>query len=54
MCPNQLIAAITAIAAALADGRDSDEIAVLGTVFTQLGDTLSTIAVQKSLCEKSK
>ena len=47
MCPNALITAITAAAAAIAEGRDPDEIAAIGAVFTQLGDTLATIAVQK-------
>ena len=54
MCPNQLIAAITAAAAALAEGRSADEITILGTIFTQLGDTLATIAAQKSLCDGQK
>lgn len=35
---------ISALAAAIADGRSSEELAVLAAVFTQLGDTLTTIA----------
>lgn len=50
MCPNQLIAAITATAAAIAEGREPEEITVLGAIFTQLGDTLATLAVQKAAC----
>lgn len=52
MCPNQLIAAITATAAAIADGKSEDEISLLGAIFTQLGDTLETIATQRSICSK--
>lgn len=51
MCPNQLTAAITATAAALAQGRSAGELSLLAAVFTQLGDTLATIAAQTALCE---
>lgn len=47
----ELTASITALANALACGRSADEVSLLGTVFTQLGDTLVTIATQRSLCE---
>lgn len=52
MCPNTLAAGITAIAAAIAEGRNADEIALIGAALTQLGDTLATIAVQKNFCGK--
>ena len=52
MCPNTLAAGITAIAAAIAEGRNADEIALIGAALTQLGDTLATIAVQKNICGK--
>ena len=52
MCPNTLAAGITAIAAAIAEGRNADEIALIGAALTQLGDTLATIAVQKTFCGK--
>lgn len=29
----------------------TDEVSLLGAVFTQLGDTLETIAAQRSICE---
>ena len=51
MCPNQLTATITAIAAILAEGRTTDEISLLAAILTQLGDTLDTIAAQKAICE---
>lgn len=50
MDPCELIASITALAAVLAKGRTADEITQLAVVFTQLGDTLATIAFQKGLC----
>ena len=49
----ELTASITAIANALACNRTVDEINLLGVAFTQLGDTLLTIATQKSICCKS-
>ena len=51
MCPNQLISAITAAAALLAEGKTAQELALLAAVFTQLGDTLATIATQKDICD---
>ena len=52
MCPNTLAAGITAIAAAIAEGREADEITLIGATLTQLGDTLATIAAQKNFCGK--
>lgn len=37
-------AAVTALAYAMASGRSAEEVEMLGLVFTQLGDTLATIA----------
>lgn len=54
MCPNQLTAAIAAAAVALGEGRSAGELSLLGAVLTQLGDTLATMAAQKSLCEERK
>ena len=52
VCPNTLAAGITAIAAAIAEGREADEITLIGATLTQLGDTLATIAAQKNFCGK--
>lgn len=52
MCPNTLASGITAMAVTIAEGRDADEIVLIGTVLTQLGDTLATIAAQKYFCCK--
>lgn len=54
MCPTSLAAGVTALAAAMAEGRSGDELSLLAAVFTQLGDTLATIAVQKTLCDSRK
>lgn len=49
LCP---AAAITALAAAIAEGRCTEEIELLSSMFVQLGDTLETIAAAKELNEK--
>ena len=46
----ELTASITAIANALACKLTEDQITLLGTALTQLGDTLLTIATQRSIC----
>ena len=50
----ELTASITALANALACKLTEDEINLLGVALTQLGDTLLTIATQKSICSRSK
>lgn len=50
MNPCELTASITALANGIACGRSAEEIELLGVVFTQLGDTLLTIAAQKNIC----
>lgn len=47
----ELTTAVTAISNALSCRLSIDELTLLGAVFTQLGDTLTTIATQKSICE---
>ena len=47
----ELTASITALANALACGLSGEEVVMLGAVLTQLGDTLQTIAAQRSLCD---
>lgn len=51
MNPCALTASVTAVANALACERTTNELNVLGAVFSQLGDTLTTIAAQRSVCE---
>ena len=46
----ELTASITAAANVLACNLTEDELTLLGVVLTQLGDTILTIATQRSLC----
>jgi len=52
LAPEQLASWVHIAALKLACGKSADELAVLGSVFNQLGDTLSTISAQKSLIEE--
>lgn len=52
MNPCELTAAITAIANGLACKMTDDELELWAVVLTQLGDTLATIVLQRSLCQK--
>lgn len=51
MCPNDLAFSITALAAAIAEDKSADELALLASVFMQLGDTLTTLSLQSELCK---
>ena len=48
----ELTASVTAIANTLACSLTQDELTLLGTILTQLGDTLSTIAAHRSICSQ--
>ena len=48
----ELTVSVTALANVLAAGRSEEELSLLAAVLTQLGDTLATIAVQRSICGK--
>ena len=50
MSPLELTSAVTALANALACRLTVDEMTLLASLFTQLGDTLATIAARKNLC----
>lgn len=50
----ELTASITAAANALACKLTEDELNLLGVTLTQLGDTLITIATQRSICKSQK
>ena len=43
---------LTVSVTALAAGRSEEELSLLAAVLTQPGDTLATIAVQRSICGK--
>lgn len=48
----ELVSYITAIACAISRLYSAEELAVLASAFSQLGDTLATIAAQNLLCDK--
>ena len=50
-CPDTLPAAVGALAAAIAEGRSDDELALLSALFVQLGDSLTTILAARA-CER--
>lgn len=50
----ELIALISSVACRLPKEYSAEELALLGTIFTQLGDTISTIVAHESLCDKNK
>ena len=50
----QLTAGVTALANAIACKLTNEEIALVAGIFVQLGDTLSTILAEKSLCEEKE
>lgn len=47
----ELTAAVTAVANTLACKLSNDELTILASVLVQLGDTLVTIATQRTICE---
>ena len=47
----KLTSAVTALANAVASRLTIDEIALLASIFVQLGDTLATVAAQRNLCK---
>jgi len=49
--PEQLATWVHVAALELSCGKNAAQLAVLGSVFTQLGDTLTTISAQKSIIE---
>lgn len=50
MCPQGFLYTVTALASAIAENHTDEEIALLSALFTQLGDTLSTIAAKNAIC----
>ncbi len=50
----ELTASITAVANAISCRLNDEELNILALVLTQLGDTLATIAAQRSLCTSSE
>ena len=54
MTPLEMTSAVTALANALACGRTAEEIALMASLFVQLGDTMATVAAAGGLCDTQK
>ena len=52
MTPCELVTFISTLSCAIANELPPGDTALLAAVFTQLGDSLATIAVQKGLCQE--
>lgn len=50
----EITASVTAVANILAQNLNEDELSFLGAIFTQLGDTLETIAAHRAFCQSKK
>ena len=50
----ELTGAVTALANAIARSLTIDEMALVASIFVQLGDTLATIAAANLLCKEKK
>jgi len=48
-----LAVSISLLACIIAEGKTENEISLLGSIFSQLGDTLETIAAQKVICSSN-
>jgi hypothetical protein len=46
---NEIALSVTAAAIALSKGLSADETSLMGAVFTQLGDTLTTMSLTKDM-----
>lgn len=53
LSPCELSIAVSALANAIAKNLTDDQILIVGAVFTQLGDTLATISVQRDIIKKA-
>ena len=53
MYPNDLAFSVTALAAAIAEGKSAEELALLASILTQLGDTLTTLSLQSEICKQN-
>ncbi len=48
----EFAASISAVACCIAKGKSAEEIALISSVFMQLGDTLETISAHQALCDE--
>ena len=54
LSPEQLVSWVHMAALELACGKSAEELSLLGSAFTQLGDTLATMSAQKILIESKE
>lgn len=54
MNPCELTASVTALANSLGCKLTINELNLLGAVLSQLGDTLTTITTQRTICESAE
>lgn len=50
--PLTLTTTVNSLAVAIAGQLNDEELSLTGTILTQLGDTLETIAAQRALCTR--
>ena len=50
----ELALSISTLARCIAEGKSPEEIALISSIFMQLGDTLATIAAHQALCCQPK
>lgn len=53
MCPEELVLLVSTLAISIAKDKTNDELDLLSTIFSQLGDTLATISVARQCNEDS-
>jgi len=53
MSPTELVTLITALSITISKDKSDEEINLLSVIFTQLGDTLATIATQRECLESN-
>jgi dolichol kinase len=46
----ELALSVSTLACCIAEGKSPEEIALISSIFMQLGDTLATIAAHQALC----
>lgn len=54
MNPCEITALVTAFSNILAQNLTENELNLISAIFSQIGDTLDTIAAQKALCSSNK
>lgn len=53
LSPEELVVFVSAVSIAIAKDKSNEELNVLSSVFSQIGDSLGTIAAQREIIEAS-